>query len=159
LVHRNREGMRARLRLLALESGFGLLVSVITAAGLAAVLFLGTRHVQAGVLTLGELLLVMVYLAQLYAPLKTLTNKGVSMESSLASAERAFALPDQRDAAAGHGAFGTVQWPGVGPLGPVLRQRCREHRLRPPRCRRGGGRRRGEGGQRPRLHRRPSRGL
>jgi ATP-binding cassette, subfamily B, bacterial len=95
LVRCSREGMRARLRLLALESGFGLLISVVTAAGLAAVLFLGTRHVQAGILTLGELLLVMVYLAQLYAPLKTLSKKAASMQSHLASAERAFALLDE----------------------------------------------------------------
>jgi ATP-binding cassette, subfamily B, bacterial len=95
LVRCSHEGMRARLRLLALESGFGLLISVVTAAGLATVLFLGTRHVQAGVLTLGELLLVMVYLSQLYAPLKTLSKKAASMQSHLASAERAFALLDE----------------------------------------------------------------
>src|SRR5262249_22663372 len=89
LARCSREGARARLRLLALESAFGFLISLAAAAGLAAVLFIGTRHVQSGVLTLGELLLVMVYLAQLYAPLKVLSKKAASMQSSLASAERA----------------------------------------------------------------------
>ena len=95
LVRRSREGMRARLRLLVIEGGFGLLVGLATAAGTSAVLFIGTRHVQAGVLTLGELLLVMVYLSQLYTPLRTLSKKAASMQSYLASAERAFALLDE----------------------------------------------------------------
>jgi ATP-binding cassette subfamily B protein len=95
LVRRSREGMRARLRLIVIEGGFGLLVSLATAAGTSAVLFLGTRHVQAGALTLGDLLLVMVYLAQLYTPLRTLSKKAASMQSYLASAERALALLDE----------------------------------------------------------------
>jgi ATP-binding cassette subfamily B protein len=95
LVSCFREGMRARLRLLLSEGGMGSLVGLTTAVGAAAVLFLGTRHVQAGVLTLGELLLVMVYLTQLYAPLKILSKKAASLQSHLASAERAFALLDE----------------------------------------------------------------
>src|SRR5262249_12445246 len=92
LVRCSRAGMRARLGLLALEGGFGSLVSLITAAGAAAVLFLGTLHVREGILTLGELLMVMVYLAQLYAPLKTLSKKAATLQSHLASVERAFPL-------------------------------------------------------------------
>ncbi|HVK17234.1 MAG TPA: ABC transporter ATP-binding protein [Fimbriiglobus sp.] len=94
LVRRCREGMRARLRLLLLEGGFGLVVGLTTAAGSAAVLLIGILHVQSGALTLGELLLVMAYLSQLYAPLKTLSRKAASLQSHLASAERAFALLD-----------------------------------------------------------------
>jgi ATP-binding cassette subfamily B protein len=95
LVRCSREGMGARLRLLLIEGGFGSVISLTTAAGAAAVLFLGTRHVQSGVLTLGQLLQVMVYLTQLYAPLKTLSRKATSLQSHLASAERAFALLDE----------------------------------------------------------------
>jgi ATP-binding cassette subfamily B protein len=95
LALRSREGMRARLRLLATEGGYGLLVGLTTAAGTAAVLSLGARHVRAGVLTLGDLLLVLGYLAQLYEPLKTMSRKAASLQSHLASAERAFALLDE----------------------------------------------------------------
>jgi ATP-binding cassette subfamily B protein len=56
------------------------------------VLFLGVRHVRSGVLTLGELLLVMGYLTQLYDPLKTLSKTAAGLQSKLASAERVFAL-------------------------------------------------------------------
>jgi ATP-binding cassette subfamily B protein len=77
------------------EAAFGVLIGVATAGGTAAVLFLGVRHVQSGLMTLGDLLLIMAYLAQLYAPLKTLSNAPAKFASALASAERAFALLDQ----------------------------------------------------------------
>jgi len=94
LVRRGAEGLRARLRLLMLEGAFGLVVGLTTAAGSAAVLVIGIRHVQSGTLTLGELLLVMAYLGQLYGPLKTLGKKAATLQSHLAGAERAFALLD-----------------------------------------------------------------
>src|SRR5439155_18124585 len=77
-VRRSSAGMWARIRYAVGEGVFGLLVGLTTAVGTAAVLFIGMRHVQAGVLTLGELLLVMGYLAQLYAPLKTIGGKAAS---------------------------------------------------------------------------------
>src|SRR5690606_7434772 len=58
-------------------------------------LFVGVRHVEAGILTLGELLLVTGYLAQFYGPLKTVSSKIANMQSYLASAERAFALLEE----------------------------------------------------------------
>ena len=94
-VRRAREGMRARLRLALAEGGFGLLIGLTTALGAAAVLIVGVRHVQSGALTLGALLMLMGYLTQLYEPLKTLSRKAASLQSHLASAERAFALLDQ----------------------------------------------------------------
>lgn len=94
-VRRSSEGMWARIRLSLAEGGLGLLLGLTTALGTAAVLFIGVRNVQAGTLTLGELLLVMGYLAQLYGPLKTISRKVASLQSHLASAERAFSLLDE----------------------------------------------------------------
>ena len=94
-VRRSSETMRERLRVALVEGGFALLVGLTTAAGTAAVLFVGVRHVLAGTLTLGELLLVMAYLSQLYTPLNTLSEGGATLQSSLASAERAFSLLDE----------------------------------------------------------------
>jgi ATP-binding cassette, subfamily B, bacterial len=59
------------------------------------VLFLGVRHVQGGTLTTGNLLVVMAYLGMLYRPLETLSKKVASLQSSLASAARAYSLFDQ----------------------------------------------------------------
>src|SRR6266568_657653 len=89
------KSLRARIHLAFVASSFGLLIGLITAVGTASVLFMGMRHVQAGILTLGELLVVMSYLAQLYIPLQTISKKAADLQASLASAERAFALHDE----------------------------------------------------------------
>jgi ATP-binding cassette, subfamily B, bacterial len=89
------KGIRARVHLSFVAGSFGLLVGLITAVGTAAVLFIGMHHVESGVLTLGELLLVMSYLAQLYLPLQTISKKVADLQASLASAERAFAVLDE----------------------------------------------------------------
>jgi ATP-binding cassette subfamily B protein len=94
-VRRAGDGFLARLRAVVVEGRFGLLVGLTTAAGSAAVLFLGLEHVRDGRLSLGDALLVMSYLAQLYAPLQTLSKGATGLQASLASAERAFALLDE----------------------------------------------------------------
>ena len=90
------DGVQQRVRLELSQSALDLFVGVSTAAGTAAILYLGTRHVLEGVVSLGELLLIMSYLAQLYEPMKTISKKVASLQSHLASAERAFALLDER---------------------------------------------------------------
>ncbi|HKO24574.1 MAG TPA: ABC transporter ATP-binding protein, partial [Chloroflexota bacterium] len=108
-VRRSSAGMWARIRYAVDQGIFGLLVGLTTAVGTAAVLFIGMRHVQADVLTLGDLLLVMGYLAQLYAPLKTIGSKAATLQAALASAERAFSLLDE--------APGVAERPDARPLG------------------------------------------
>jgi ATP-binding cassette, subfamily B, bacterial len=93
-VRHSAEGMRSRLRLAFDQGSYGLFVSVTTAIGTAAVLWIGVRHVQAGALTLGDLLLVMAYLGQLYGPLKTIGQKAAGLQGYLAGAERVFSVLD-----------------------------------------------------------------
>ncbi len=94
-ARKSNEGMGARLNLVLMERRFGLLVALLTALGTAAVLFVGIRNVRSSAMTLGDLLLVMGYVAKLNTPLKTIGKKMASMQSNLASAERAFALLDE----------------------------------------------------------------
>ena len=94
-LHQSQEGMWKRIRLAWAEGRYSLIVAFTTAAGTAAVLFVGVRHVQAELLSLGDLLLVMTYLGRLYEPLRTIGRKAASLQSHLASAERAFALLDE----------------------------------------------------------------
>jgi ATP-binding cassette subfamily B protein len=94
-IRKSVDGMRARLRLGIAEGKFNFVVGLTTAAGTATVLFVGIRQVQTGVITLGELLLMMGYVAQLYEPLKTMGRKAAALQSQLASVERAFALLDE----------------------------------------------------------------
>ena len=94
-IEKSNEGMQARLRQTFLEGGYGLVVATLTSVGMAAVLYLGVREIQSGRLTLGNLLLVMSYLGQLYSPIRSIGKKMANMQSHLAGAERAFALLDQ----------------------------------------------------------------
>jgi ATP-binding cassette, subfamily B, bacterial len=91
----SRRGVRARTGQAIAEGVFGVLVNGAIAAGTATVLYLGITGVEAGRLTLGELLIVLSYLAQLYSPLETVTTELAGMQTSLASAERAFELLDE----------------------------------------------------------------
>lgn len=94
-VRQASQSLAAKLRLAWSEGLLNLLLALTTATGTAAVLFLGARLVQRGELSLGELLLILGYLAQLYKPLESMSQKVASLQSSLASAERAFALLDE----------------------------------------------------------------
>jgi len=95
-VRRSTEGVSARIRLALMEGRYGVLVGLTSALGTAAVLLIGARHVGEGVLTLGQLWMVLTYLGQLYEPLKTISKKATGIQSYLASAERAFGLLDEQ---------------------------------------------------------------
>lgn len=68
------ETMRARLSLTWQESVFSIAVTGVTLLGTALVLIVGGRHVLAGTLTLGELLVVIAYLAAVYDPLSAIAH-------------------------------------------------------------------------------------
>src|SRR5262249_47622221 len=87
--------MRGCVGLTFAENVFELLTGLILAPGTAVVLYLGVRRVQAGVLSLGDLVLVMGYLSRLYGPLQEITKSINLLQASIASAERAFALLDE----------------------------------------------------------------
>ncbi len=101
-VRRSTKVVTARQHLALLEGLFGLLVGVTVALGTAGVMWIGVRHVTAGTLTLGQLLMTLTYLGQLYDPLKTISRKAAGIQSYLASAERAFDLLDERPDVAEH---------------------------------------------------------
>ena len=94
-VQRSNESRRARLRLAFLHGWFNMVFALATALGTAVVLFIGVRHVQSGQLTVGNLVLVMGYLALLYLPAQVISKTITSMQSGLVSASRVFALLDR----------------------------------------------------------------
>ena len=87
--------VRANLAVVRAQTVFYGLTAMVLAAGTAAALYVGVRNVQSGALTIGQLTLVMAYLAALYVPLETLSHKVTELQGSIASAERAFQLLDQ----------------------------------------------------------------
>ena len=68
------EAVDARVRLTVRQTVFSLVVTMITAAGTAVVLGFGAHHVLRGDLSVGELLVVMGYIASLYKPLEEISN-------------------------------------------------------------------------------------
>lgn len=91
----SRRRLSEQLNVTTVQALFDTLVGMTTAIGTAAVLWIGIRHVQAGILTLGELLLVLAYLGQLHGPLVALSKITTDMQSAMVSAERVYALFDE----------------------------------------------------------------
>ena len=87
--------MNSQLRLAAIQATFYCATAMLITLGTAATLWVGAKHVQTGVLTLGELLIVMAYMTQLYEPLRVMANKLPELQASLVSIERAFTLLDE----------------------------------------------------------------
>src|SRR5260370_22564103 len=87
--------MWAWIQLDLLGGWYGLLVGMTTVLGTGCVLGIGVYHVRARTLTLGSLLLVVSYLGQLYAPLRTIGRKATSLQSHWVGLERAFSVLDQ----------------------------------------------------------------
>jgi len=90
-----KDGMRARIRYEIASGVLGLGIGLALAAGVAAFLFVGVRHVQSGVITLGELILLLSYLGQLYEPLRSISELAGMLQTHLASAERVYRLLDE----------------------------------------------------------------
>src|SRR5437762_1008906 len=95
-VDRSGDGVRGRVGLALAEGRFAVAIGLITAVGTTIVLYLGIAHVRAGTLSLGEMLLVMGYVAKLYDPMKTISRKVATLQGYLVSVERAFAVLDER---------------------------------------------------------------
>ncbi len=89
------EGMRARIRYEIAAGVLGLAIGLAFTAGVSAFLFVAVRHVQSGVITLGELILLLSYLAQLHAPLRSISELAGALQSHMASAERVYRLLDE----------------------------------------------------------------
>ncbi|MES1254369.1 MAG: ABC transporter ATP-binding protein [Acidobacteriota bacterium] len=120
-VERSRVRLAELLRVTVLQMKFDVTIALLIATTSAATLSLGILHVRAGTLSLGSLLLVIGYLGQLYAPLRTMSRKTSQLQSALAGAERALAVLDEQPevvertaARAVARAAGAIEFRGVG---------------------------------------------
>ncbi len=86
------ESLEANLRLYTFQTLYSAFVSVLIAGGTAAVLWFGARHVLAGTLTVGEVLVFTSYLASLYAPINSLTSTYGLIQGARVGAERVFEI-------------------------------------------------------------------
>jgi ATP-binding cassette subfamily B protein len=84
-----------KLKAIMIQGFFDFGSSFATAIGTALVLFIGVQMIRDGSMTVGDLLIVMSYLALLYSPLKTIGGRYASLQNAMASADRAFVLIDE----------------------------------------------------------------
>ena len=87
--------MRSQMGLAFSQATYHCLIALLITIGTAAALWIGARHVQSGLLSVGELLIVMAYMTQLYEPLRLMSDKVPEVQASMVSLERAFALLDE----------------------------------------------------------------
>jgi len=95
LVSHYDASLSASLKVQVDSAIYSLLVGVLTAAGLAAVLYIGIGHVP-GILTLGSLLVVNYYVTQLYGPLRNVGQSILDIQMSLTGIERYRAVLDEK---------------------------------------------------------------
>lgn len=92
---RSNRRMWGQIRLAFVQASFHCGTGLLIAVGTGVALLVGALHVRSGVLTLGELLIVMAYMSQLYEPLRTMSTKLPELQSWMVSVERALMLMDE----------------------------------------------------------------
>jgi ATP-binding cassette subfamily B protein/subfamily B ATP-binding cassette protein MsbA len=88
------EARKRRLSQHGWELIYWFVVAVIFALGTAAITWLGAAQVAAGHLTVGELLVFLAYLTQLFEPLNQLSHVGATVAGATAGARRVFEILD-----------------------------------------------------------------
>ena len=127
----SRDSLRATLRLYNWQTLYSGGVNLVIALGTAIVVYAGARAVMSGTLSLGQLIVFIAYLAQLYAPINQITQSWGLIAGARVGAARVFeVLETEADLKSGarqfppEGARGAIAWRGVSfryrPETPVL---------------------------------------
>ncbi len=97
-----RASLQANLRLTVVQTASQALIGLVLAAGTAAVIWLGARGVLSGRIKMGDLWLLVAYVAMIFKPLETLAYTAGAVQSATAGARRVLAVlnvtPDIREA-------------------------------------------------------------
>jgi ATP-binding cassette, subfamily B, bacterial len=88
------ESLAADLRLYTLQNYYYAVINVTIAVGTAAILWIGARHVLAGELSIGAMVVFTSYLASLYTPLNNIFQTYGLVQSAKVSVRRAFEVLD-----------------------------------------------------------------
>jgi len=91
------ESLAAELRLYNLQNFYYAVVNLTIAAGTAAILWVGTRHVLAGDLSVGEMIVFTSYLASLYGPINSIFQTYGLVQSAKAGVHRAFEILESEE--------------------------------------------------------------
>lgn len=113
--------LKATLQLYSWQTLYSGAVNGVIACGTALVVYEGARAVISGELTVGQLIVFISYLAQLYAPINQITQSWGLIAGARAGARRVFEvldveadLPDGNRVLTREAARGEIAWRGVG---------------------------------------------
>ena len=113
----SRASLGAALKLYSLQTLYSGVITTVIAGGTALVVYAGVRSVQAGTLTIGQLLVFISYVAQLYVPVSEVIQSWSQIASARIGARRVFEIIDaQADLTDGprvfpaEGARGAIEW-------------------------------------------------
>jgi ATP-binding cassette subfamily B protein/subfamily B ATP-binding cassette protein MsbA len=117
----SRASLSFTLKLYNWQTFYSAVVNTLIAMGTALVIYVGARSVLSGTLSIGQLIVFISYLAQLYGPVNQLTQSWSLIASARISARRVFEILDT-DADLKDGplsltperARGAIEWRGVG---------------------------------------------
>ena len=125
----SRASLKATLRLYSWQTLYSAAVNVLIALGTALVVYAGARSMMSGEISLGQLVVFIAYLAQLYAPVNQITQSWGLIAGARIGAARCFEiLETEADLKDGmrdfppEGARGAVQWRKVA---SAIARRCR----------------------------------
>ncbi len=90
----SRDSLRATLRLYNWQTLYSGAVNVVIAGGTALVVYAGARAVMSGTLSVGQLIVFISYLAQLYAPINQITQSWGLIAGARVGARRVFEVLD-----------------------------------------------------------------
>jgi len=96
-LKKSEKAITGHLRLAFIGGGYDLSVGLLIAVGTAVFLYQGATFVKAGDISIGELVLLMSYLAQLFGPLSSISKQINFLQSSFASLERVVSLLDENE--------------------------------------------------------------
>lgn len=91
---RAQKAVKGQLKMAKTGAFFYFIVGMLFATATALFIYLGANYVNQGKLTLGELTMVIAYLAQIFGPLQSISKKLNDIQSSTTSIERVFTLLD-----------------------------------------------------------------
>ena len=129
----SQKSLKADLHFYLLENFYAGIVGVIIALGTALVIWVGARHVLAGTLTVGGLVVFTAYLTSLYGAIDSISQAYGSIQGAKVSLQRVFEIMEEKnDFTKGSkmfpaaGAKGEISWNRVSfnyvPDQPVLKQ-------------------------------------
>lgn len=130
-ISASRDSLDKTLRLYNWQTLYSCLVDGLVACGTALVVYAGARSVMSGTLSVGQLIVFISYLAQLYTPINQITQSWGLIAGARIGARRVFEIleteADLKDGTRhfpADGARGLIEWRGVGfryrPETPVL---------------------------------------